>query len=1429
MLYTMLRPLRVYRGSKCPLPKGEKMGFGNVVFLASPSKQDGEVICEDTFLDYKTSFYKRYYVDFIYRNRIGIKRVLQNKTQEFIRDFDKVNFNGTVLQVRNNNKTRLLKKSPNLIVNLGHWLELYFQYSKKNLPMMKQCEGFITFLASKLNESIYDNYEERILYLDMNQWIYEKGNTFGLTRKFLNNPLSIILVTIYREPELLARLGKITIIIGDRKGKEIFRFSNEDFNQRKFAQLKLKILSMRSISEQLGDIDVESSNADDDTALEEKTIQQQESKNIILSKLKKNLLGNSTSSDEPEDDDVTGETMYDFEDDDFEDDISDDIIEDIEIPEVDDSLEISSLKNEEIDEIMSEMSDYLDENEDLLNIDHDDAADIVRNVVKKKFFLTEFSPKKTVEQEQNIAKLKVAQEEILKQPLANLKSKKLDKVSFEEVVKTSNPNIVESSFINFDKNYNEKKLKSDIDGCLSGLSKAQYPIFITGKEVEDASDSLNLKETHRYTFTDEDGKEMKVSIDIPIIIDDNYIYINGSKKEIGHQLVLKPIVKTKKDLVKIITSYNKIIMLRKGEDDFKTAALLKLLITNQKEYDVRAGNAIPLNKELRTSLEFDIIAKKIYSFRIEDIVFFTDIKDSMNSLKQKGIKVTLSNKILPIGFDTASNKVIYLDLDTENYTEKVLSYLPVDDMHKISRISSKISSSRLMYSTIKMQNKDIPTILFVLFCDGFKNVMEKAGIQWEFINTDKLKGIDLTKYGYTKLQDGYIIWERYPLKNSLLMNGLSKLPMDIFNFEELESKDTYINLLSQYYTSSNIAMYLDQYKDFLLSDIITYEIVKDHGLPTDVVEFILYANSLFANNDFLLETDYNNMRLRSNEIIPVYAYKAITNEYFKYRKTKHKPNASKLNIKQSIVIDALVSGNVKEIPSSNQLINNKAVLNPILEISRKHSVTYKGDSGIGEHGMTLNKRAYNPSMVGITGITSSPDGNIGVTRMLTLEPNITSTRGYINVSEDSDDLTAPNVFTPAELLTPMGVQHDDPARTAMAYKQAMYMLPVEDSDPVLIGNGVEKILPYHMSEEFCVIAKDDGEVVDKVDDLVVIKYKNGKFHTLDLSVRISNTTTGFNINNQLTSDLKVGDKVSKSQVVAWYPKAFTKNSDDLSASMNMGPLLKFAVIPEWDIYEDSAPITANASKKATTYMSMPTEITLNKNSYVYKMAKVGDYVNTGDVLIQFDQAHEDEDARAFFENLRELDDTGDMLNNIIEDASTTIQSTYTGRIIDIEIVNACEIDELSDTLKKIVVDYNKKLKKKIDVLDKYSNPGDLKYYKSGQLITKVPEKVKLNYQGKARGHNLEDSVLIIFHIEFKDTMGKGDKLSAEFALKSITSHVIEEGLEAYSQHRPEENIDLITAPLSISARKTGAIFRAMAGNKALIEAKRIMQEFWESN
>lgn len=382
------------------------------------------------------------------------------------------------------------------------------------------------------------------------------------------------------------------------------------------------------------------------------------------------------------------------------------------------------------------------------------------------------------------------------------------------------------------------------------------------------------------------------------------------------------------------------------------------------------------------------------------------------------------------------------------------------------------------------------------------------------------------------------------------------------------------------------------------------------------------------------------------------------------------------------------------------------------------------------------------------------------------------------------------------------------------------MVLVEDSDPVLFGNKVESVVPYHTSDEFSVAAKQDGTVVDKTEDFLVVQYKDKKYQSIPIGTRVAkNSAAGFYIDNKLVTELNIGDKFKTGEVIAYNPKAFKKNMFDKGASMKLGVLAKVAVIPNWDIYEDSTPLSTRLANKLATEMISEQTVILDKFSAVDRIIKVGSPVRTGDMLIRFDREKND-DIQKLLDGIRQSE-----MEEIIDDVSTTVKAKNTGTVVDIKIYQTLPTSEFTPSVQRVIREHDKNVKRKLDTLDKYSNPGDLKNYKSGQIINETVGPIKLKYD-KMNGEYVKDGLMIKFYIKYKDIAAKGDKICHEFALKGVASHVIPEGTEPWSEYRPDEPIDSLIAPLGISARKTPSIFLAMFTNKLIIELKRQLDDIY---
>ena len=241
-----------------------------------------------------------------------------------------------------------------------------------------------------------------------------------------------------------------------------------------------------------------------------------------------------------------------------------------------------------------------------------------------------------------------------------------------------------------------------------------------------------------------------------------------------------------------------------------------------------------------------------------------------------------------------------------------------------------------------------------------------------------MKDLDPLKWDYVELADCFLAWEQKDTPTAMLMNGLKLCAMEDIPKEGLESKDTMIALADSFYNGDQKVTYaLENYKDFLL-DEKAKEMLSHFGYPTDLVSLLVTAVRMLGDNKFKPENNMENMRIRSTEVISDIVYKLLTDAYTDYRRTSYKKKPTKISIPRSKVIDSLLASsttvkNGRQSIATN-LVAEFSTLNPVLELEKARAVTFKGIRGIQmNRALTLSRRAYDESMLGVVGISTSPE------------------------------------------------------------------------------------------------------------------------------------------------------------------------------------------------------------------------------------------------------------------------------------------------------------------------------------------------------------------------------------------------------------------------------------------------------------------------
>ena len=1465
MLYNDITPGKVYKNQQIfNYPTGVKKGVGELAIICAPTwKASLDFIANDVNRWYMNG-YKRYYTPTKYATRIGNKTIKELRLQTIKTEFNDHPISKELALISNQTQlTSNTNKKYSIIYDISYWNELWLKYHKKTSAEFIANE-YTDLLLSKIGDPSFDGYHKTLI-IPIDLWA--KYGEFGMSKDYLDDPISILLCSVYRFPEIGNKYKNLEIFIVDTSEHQFMKVDGSSLNKKQLNLFRSKLNQLTSfkvnkyeaaLTDQDGNISIASIQNIESNAIAAPQTRKAATKSEVNQKLKEenqkakdakpeaiqnaepvsltvnNSISNSATTPmvTAGQDETKFHVMSTGNEKESKKDDSDDEIDTADIVDYDESEDEFSEDAEQLEEIESEDTEEIDlpdEIQDELNAsDPDETPEEVATKVKKNLLVTKFKPDLSDEQQERISKFMGTQNSILKQSASEMEKKIIPESDLSKVIKTSNKNLAKPKAKNFHAAYNTQNMDSDIDNAVAILSKADYPLVIVDKKVEDSSDTMNLKKTYSYTLKDQFGGEHHIVFDVPILIDDQYIYLGGNKKVIQNQMLLKPIIKSSPDEVQLVTFYNKVFCKRKnGKMDVKSDALMKVLMSDEgiQKFRVKIGNSMLKNKGQHTPLDFDIIAKSITECTIGSNRYIFDasiLMAQINKMRNKNgdpeITSIHDHNGMMIGYNTRSHEIFYVK-DNESVLDILINDLPDDSKKKLAK--SIPSTKKFMYATAKLLGIDWPIVFVMMYCVGLTETLKRTKVNYRIVEPNTK--YDIFNEGVIKLQDKWIIWDRYPYYNSLIFNGCAYFDIQNYTLEEADSKSTYIGMLNSFSKRMSLNQFtaaMDQFKDFMI-DPVSAEVLRDMNMPDNFVDLLVVAAIKLNNRDVEDATDMKNVRIRSSEIFVQFIYYDLVMAYIEYRKSITKRKPVRVTVNKNLVMTHIYGGQGGKLPAC-QMIEDASVLNPVLELEKKGAVSYRGPSGINKaRAMNLPKRSYDKSMIGTIAVSTSPDANVGIQRQLTLDPAITSTRGYIKPQDEDtiEEENNVNLMCPAELLSPPGALHDDSHRTSMSYKQSKYMVLTADSCPVLVGNKVEEAVPYYSGKEFCVTAKKKGKVIDRVDNLYIVEYVDGTREAFSTDPQEQkNSAGGFYIETQFVTDLEVGDTFKEGQVLAWNPRAFTKNKNGVTASMNIGVLTKVAVLPNFDEYEDSAPITSKLAKRLATTIVNEEAIVVSKDAFIQSIVKVGDHVEVGDVLIAYDNVKDDEKYSDMLTNL--LSEFGEELigNSVIRKTAE-----HGGEIADIKFYSASDLSDLSDTLKPLVNAYWKKLKRKENALNKYANPDDPATYKCGELITELPGKTETKF-GKILGHQVDDGVLIRIFIKHTDLVKKGDKVTNYTALKGIVSNVIEEGYEPFSELRPNEEISTMIAPSAILARKTPSVFLSEWGNKIMIELKRKMIE-----
>ncbi len=964
-------------------------------------------------------------------------------------------------------------------------------------------------------------------------------------------------------------------------------------------------------------------------------------------------------------------------------------------------------------------------------------------------------------------------------------------------VNVASPNKAEwsnLSFVNLDRNYD---IDQDIVGIFKMFANCTRPMVIKDISAKDNSTSEDRVMLYDVTMEDYKGKRHRIKIDIPIM-EDNRFLLRGNAKSIQTQFFNIPIMKVSLDRCQISSNYRKIFIDRFGDNRGRslpaTSKFLKALGKySGNKLKISYGNNEKVCAKYHLPMDYIDLSGSISKIESDDwIIFFNqdEIRQLYTIDETQGIPFLYNKKLKAIEYFRYSNPNVTFIGELCRITFAKCPEL--DDLY-----STVTRASGSAYSRAYVMKSDIPLVLICAYHIGLTSTMDRAGVKYEIVDSLSKEIKMNANKDWIEFEDGFVVYD-VNYESSLLMAGLkiSSCPTELFSIKEMDSKNTYLEFLDNFGGRIK-ADGLDNFYDLFI-DPMTRRSLEYYHLPTDYIDMLLYGSAMLADNKYTRHTDTSTKRMRRYQLISVYAYQVLSEAYGNYmNQDRHASNAT-FSVKQDAVITKFLTDNIS---------SDDSTINALRDVETTNAVTTKGPSGMNsDRAYTLDKRAYDDSMVNVLGMSTGFAGNVGITRQATINSDVTAD-GYVKSSKDKE-MNDANTLTATEAMIPFGSTRDDPMRTAMSFIQtSKHMVRTEDSDPLLVTSGADEVMPYLTTDRFAFKAKEDGIVLEANDNYILVEYTSGKKDYINLKESIEkNSDGGYYVPLKLDAaeGLKAKVKFKKEQVLAYDKYSFSnKLGESNNIAYNIGKLAKVAILNTDEGFEDAGIISASMAKKLATRVDIKFDAVVNKDARLFSIVKVGDHVEASDDLLIWEDAFDDQDAEEVMAAI-----TGPEFSDI---GKKHLKSEVTGTVTDIKIFRTVELDELSPSLKKVVSAYEKPLK------------DEEKLLKDNGLSThKVAAHYKLNPTGKMK--RAQEAILVEIYVEYLDTVGVGDKIVYNSANKAVEKGIFPEGLEPYTEFRPNEKIDAFVADSSISKRLVNSSFVYGGLQKLMVELDRSVKD-----
>lgn len=321
----------------------------------------------------------------------------------------------------------------------------------------------------------------------------------------------------------------------------------------------------------------------------------------------------------------------------------------------------------------------------------------------------------------------------------------------------------------------------------------------------------------------------------------------------------------------------------------------------------------------------------------------------------------------------------------------------------------------------------------------------------------------------------------------------------------------------------------------------------------------------------------------------------------------------------------------------------------------------------------------------------------------------------------------------------------------------------------ILRTGYEQIIPHRTGDLFATTAKKPGKVVSVDKDGIIVEYDDGERQGIQLGRRYGNAA-GLTMPHTVSTDLKEGDIFTLGSPIAYNVNFFERDVLDPSQLVMKSTMLaRVALLESPDTFEDSSAISKSLSIKLTAEQTKIKDIVVNFDQEIHRMVQEGDKVEPESILCIIEDAMS---ARNEF-----LDE--DTLDTLKVLGSPSPQAKIKGTIERIEVYYNGELEDMSESLRAIVTNSDKRIKARNISVGKKAYTGS------------VSDEFRIGTDPL-----LMDTACIRIYMGAMVAAGSGDKAVFANQLKTVIGRVYNDNVRTESGIQ----IDALFGATSLAAR-----------------------------